>query len=160
MAPRNTDIRGKTLTQIGNDDWGQPYDDLPPSKQEVLRLRHKPLEAMAVNDLRLLINYGVGLPYTVPLAIEWLRRDPFVEGYHYPGDLLSVVFRTSAEFYTEHPDCWSQVLDIAKEAQATLDAADASNRPGRWLEDDFEVFLACKPATQKRKPKPRRRDSQ
>ena len=57
----------------------------------VHRLRKKPLAEFTVEDLRIMIGQGIGLPYLIPLAVAVLEREPLAEGDFYPGDLLSSV---------------------------------------------------------------------
>jgi hypothetical protein len=91
-----------TLTQLERDDWGPPpHDSFVVT--ECHRLRHVPLRDLTVENLRLLIGQGFSLPYTVPLALEHLSRDPMVSGDFYPGDLLKAVRGVPEEFWTQHP---------------------------------------------------------
>ena len=91
-----------TLTQIEKEDWGDPpYDSFLVT--ECHRLRHVPLRDLTVENLRLLIGQKISLPYTVPLALEHLLRDPMAEGDCYPGDLLKAVRDIGADFWKEHP---------------------------------------------------------
>jgi hypothetical protein len=80
-------IRDQTLQELEGRDWGPPTFDSH-VVTEVHRLRRVPLKRFRIEDFRLLIGQGVGLPYLVPMALEHLERHPFAEGDFYPGDLL------------------------------------------------------------------------
>jgi hypothetical protein len=58
-------------------------------------LRTKPIDELAVEDLRLMIQQQIGLQYLVPIALQNLRENPLAEGDLYPGDLLVAVLRVA-----------------------------------------------------------------
>jgi hypothetical protein len=93
---------GKTLTQLEGDDWGEPPDDSF-LVTECHRLRHVPVGNLSVENLRLLIGQSISLPFTVPLALEHLLRDPLASGDMYPGDLLKAVQGIPEDFWASHP---------------------------------------------------------
>jgi hypothetical protein len=103
--------RHLTLTQLENDDWGPPrYDSF--LVNECHRLRHVPLSDLTVENLRVLIGQGISLPYTVPLALEHLSKDPMVSGELYPGDLFKAVQGVSEDFWAQQPSlmtAWNAV---------------------------------------------------
>lgn len=68
------------------------------------QLRKKPLSEFEVEDLRIMIGQGFGLPYLLPMAIEVLRKDPLAEGDFYPGDLLLAVLRVPKGALDLKPD--------------------------------------------------------
>lgn len=96
MPPR---IDGtKSLDELDPPAWGEPAVD---SYLVVAchRLRQKPIGCFAVEDLRIMIGQGIGLPWLVPLALEVLERDPLAAGDLYPGDLLSTVLQIPEEYW-------------------------------------------------------------
>lgn len=103
--------RHMTLTQLERDDWGPAqYDSHVVT--ECHRLRNVPLRDLTVENLRMLVGQGIGLAYTVPLALERLAIDPMASGDFYPGDLLKAVSSVPAEFWAEHPAlaaAWQEV---------------------------------------------------
>jgi len=71
-----------------------------------------PLRDLTVENLRILIGQGISLPFTVPLALEHLSRDPMVSGNMYPGDLLKAVHRIADDFWAKHASlksAWEKV---------------------------------------------------
>ena len=117
-----------TLTQLEGDDWGPPQDDSVLVK-ECHRLRHVPLSDLTVENLRILIGQEISLPFTVPLALEHLSKDPMVSGDLYPGDLLEAVQRLTDDFWAQHPSLvtvWEKVR-----AHASLDSSPARRMPIR-----------------------------
>lgn len=81
----------------------------------VRALRRKPLAALTVEDLRLLIRQDVGLPYLLPLAVEVLRIDPLAEGDLYEGDLLAAVLTRRVEVWSRLPQVRREVHLIVAE---------------------------------------------
>ena len=95
--------RTKSLQELEGVNWGDAPD---PSYLHTTcyRLRRKPLADFTVENLRIMIGQGIGLPYLIPLALEKLAEDPFPSGDLYPGDLLHSVLRVSPRFWEAHPD--------------------------------------------------------
>ena len=71
--------RRKTLTELEGKDWGPPNFDSH-LVTTIHQVRHKPLEDFTVEDLRITIGQNIALQWLLPMAIERLRDDPFVEG--------------------------------------------------------------------------------
>ena len=82
---------------------------------KVLRLRKIPLNQFSVEDLRLMIGQNKGLEYLIPLSLDILKDDLFVEGDFYPGDLLQSVLKVSVSFWKEHKELWSNVHVLIKD---------------------------------------------
>lgn len=102
-----------TLTQIEQDDWGEPpYDSFLVA--ECHRLRNLPLRDLTVENLRLLIGQKISLPHTVPLALEHLLKDPMAEGDYGPGDLLKAVREIGDHFWEAHPSLATQWKNVRK----------------------------------------------
>lgn len=72
-------------------------------------LRRKPLGDFSVEDLRIMIGQGLGLPYLLPLALDVLEQDPWAEGDYYPGDLLASVLRVERGFWAQAPQLWARL---------------------------------------------------
>ncbi len=71
-----------------------------------------------MEDLRIMIGQGIGLPWLVPLAIERLQADPLVEGDYYPGDLLGSVLGIEPRFWRDHPELRAAVESIVRRSAA------------------------------------------
>ena len=67
-----------------------PPDEIQPQDGEVAgdshvaletrRLRRVPLKDLRIDDLRLLIGQGIGLPFLMPMAVAQLEAHPFAAG--------------------------------------------------------------------------------
>jgi hypothetical protein len=69
--------------------------------QTFYRLHDLPVCEMSLADIRFLIGQNSGLEYLVPLIIEELSKDIFVEVEYYPGDLLCSLLLINSE-----PNYW------------------------------------------------------
>ena len=107
-----------TIQQIENSDWGDPPADGSTLVRRCTELRRKPLAEFTVEDLRIMLGQGIGVPILLPLAIEILVADPLVEGDFYPGDLLGAVLRLPAP-------AWSVERQRLAAAVAAVDLDDA-----------------------------------
>lgn len=63
-------------------------------------LWHTPLNDFTVADLRLMIGQLIGLKFLVPIAVDCLLGNPYVEGDLYPGDLLACVLNVDPAWWT------------------------------------------------------------
>ena len=89
---------GKSIEELENDFWGEPTFKSGLVKN-VHRLRKKPTEQFSVEDLRLMIGQNIGTQYLMPRALGLLEQSPFVWGWHFPGELLSQVFRLPESYW-------------------------------------------------------------
>jgi hypothetical protein len=86
---RNIDLT-KTLDELDPPPWGDAeYQSSLVAACH--RLRGKPIGEFSVEDLRIMIGQGIGLPFLIPLAVEALEQDPLAEGDSSPGDLLGSI---------------------------------------------------------------------
>ncbi|MEH0822107.1 MULTISPECIES: contact-dependent growth inhibition system immunity protein [unclassified Micromonospora] len=82
-----------TVEQLEREVWPDPGPDATFLIKRCAELRRKPLAEFTVEDLRIMLGQGIGVPALLPRAVQVLLRDPLAEGDHYPGDLLSTVLR-------------------------------------------------------------------
>ncbi|MBW3624488.1 MAG: hypothetical protein KY468_13865 [Armatimonadetes bacterium] len=113
----------QTLEQIDGVDWGEPTF---PSRlvHECHRLRRVPLKEMTAGDLRLLIGQKIYPDILVPLAIELLQNDPWLEADYYEGDLLKAVLNLPNSFWIDYPDLKSSVDRVAQSALRVAEQQD------------------------------------
>ena len=94
-----------------------------------LALYEKPLKDFTVENLRVMIGQSIGLEFLIPLAIDLLQENPFVEGDYYPGDLLSAVVKVEPSFWQTHQDFYWSVSEIVAGLPSLMrDLTDAINR--------------------------------
>jgi hypothetical protein len=97
-----------------------------------------PLRQLGAPELRLLLSQGRGLPWTVPLALERLQREPLAAADYGPGDLLTALLAALADV---DPAGWGagwreRLARVAEGARAALpllpDARARARRAGTW----------------------------
>jgi len=80
-------MREKTLEELEGFVAGDaPFDSY--LVRTIFALRKKPIGEFTIEDLRITIGQGRGIPYLLPLALERLEADPLSSGDYYRGDLL------------------------------------------------------------------------
>ena len=116
-----------TLEQIEQRRWGDPPADSTRLIKTVYELRHKPLGAMDIEDLRLLLLQQESVDVLVPIALTRLEQNPLAEGDFYPGDLLTAVLKIPQAYWQQHPDqrIRASAVTTAVEALGNLDDHDA-----------------------------------
>lgn len=103
----------KTLQDLeGLDEDSQSFNSS--LVQTTGRLLKKPLKDLTPGDLRLLIGQRVGLKSLLPLAIEILEHDPFIESEYYPGDLLSAILTIEPSFWRNYPRLYQEVYSLTE----------------------------------------------
>ncbi len=119
--------RRKSLQELEQDDWGEPtYDSYLVTA--VHRLRRKPLAEFTVEDLRVMIGQGIGLPFLMPLAVERLEEEPLAAGDLHLGDLLRAVLRVGEPFWADHADSFQRVCKVVGRVNDMLPALDQTVR--------------------------------
>jgi hypothetical protein len=102
-------IHDKSISELEGWNWKDPIPSPDNSSSVVLRfyrLHRTPIKNLEVGDLRFLIGQNSALEYLVPLAIDQLRKDPFIEAEYYPGDLLWAMYLNNNDpnYSISHPD--------------------------------------------------------
>lgn len=78
-----------------------------------------PLRQLGAAELRLLLTQGRGLAWTVPLALERLRADPFAAADYGPGDLLGALLTVAPARWS--PAWTERLARVVQAARAHLD---------------------------------------
>jgi hypothetical protein len=105
------------LEKTHPDDRGEAPTRLVARCAELIKI---PLNEYSIEDLRLMIGQGLGLPYLIPLAIEKLTKDLFAEGDMYEGDLLANVLRIPSIFWKQNPKLWEKLNELIAESRETI----------------------------------------
>ena len=87
----------------------------------VRRLQGLPIRDYRIEDLRLMIGQGIGLPYLVPIALDVLESNPFAKGDYYPGDLLKMVTSVPHGFWSDHPSFRRRAAHVVRRALQGFD---------------------------------------
>jgi hypothetical protein len=71
---------------------------------KVHRLRTIQIEKLEPKDVRLLIGQNVGLRFLIPVALDILSDDIFIDTDFYNGDLLQNVLQVDKNFWNENKE--------------------------------------------------------
>lgn len=116
--------RQKSIENLEKQNFGNPSEAPTNMIKRCLELCKVPLDKFTVEDLRLMIGQGFSLRHLIPLAIEHLKTDIFVEGDLFPGDLLKNVLLVDTKFWTDHKQLWREINELIKNRRDGL----ASNK--------------------------------
>jgi hypothetical protein len=103
---KKTDL-SRSLEQLTGSNVGDPEDpENAPTEmvQHILRSWKKPLYELTDYEIGDLVIQHYGYPYVLDLVWPRLEADPLYQGCNYPGDILSLLIRASAEIWTDRPE--------------------------------------------------------
>ena len=112
--------RHKTIENLEKQNFGNPNEAPTNMVKRCLELCKVPLNQFTVEDLRLMIGQNFSLRHLIPLSIEHLKTDIFVEGDYYPGDLLKNVLSVDTKFWTDNKPLWNEVNELIKNKRHEL----------------------------------------
>ncbi|RDC65700.1 hypothetical protein AHMF7616_04330 [Adhaeribacter pallidiroseus] len=87
------------------------------------------MNQLSIEDLRILINQGIGLKYLLPLAIDKLKINILAEGDLFEGDLLEAIRKIKAEFWIEFSEHAEQINGLIARNAQMLAAKFLNNKP-------------------------------
>lgn len=112
--------RQKSLEILENQNWGDPAIAPTNLVKRCFELTKIPIDNFSLSDLRIMIGQKFGLPFLIPLALERLQANIFVEADFYEGDLLSSVLNIDTTFWDSNENYWKQLNDIIKHKRQKL----------------------------------------
>ncbi|CAL1519301.1 contact-dependent growth inhibition system immunity protein [Chitinophaga sp. MM2321] len=128
--------RYKSLEQLEHKSW-EPTTETEKDAvlvtglvKRCIALSKVPVIKLTASDLRVLIGQSFNPTYLVPLAIEKLKDDLFVEADLYRGDLLKNVLDVPAPFWEEHEDLHEDLKKMIKERAVEIETE--IDLPGYW----------------------------
>ena len=109
--------KSKSLQELVGVDEGDPESAPTNMVRRCMTLHRTPLEQWNADDCRLMLGQRFSPRYLVPLALEFLSKDPLEEGHMYPGALLGSVLRLPADFWIHEQELWYEVNEIVRELE-------------------------------------------
>ncbi|WP_421976709.1 contact-dependent growth inhibition system immunity protein [Roseivirga seohaensis] len=109
----------KALENLEKDYWADPTHESQLVKS-CHRLRKKPLKDFETEDLRIMIGQNIGLNYLMPLALDVLKDDIFVEGDLCAGDILKAVLTSDIEYWSVERDAFTKLQEVISENKTLL----------------------------------------
>ncbi|WP_350291391.1 contact-dependent growth inhibition system immunity protein [uncultured Croceitalea sp.] len=115
LAVSNNMNLDKTINQLQDIPIPRPPEYESHLVKRCFDLSNKKLKYFSPEDLRIMIGQNIGLDYLIPIAIEVLKKEPFIEADFYEGDLFLNVLKIDTAFWDENPELKKSVLNIFKE---------------------------------------------
>ena len=107
------------------------------------RLHNVPIKNYDLADLRFMIGQNTALEYLVPIAIEKLKENIFIEAEFYEGDLLCNVFGISdkSNYWANHPKEKQILIDLYENQKHRLKELDLDWDIKRKIKTYYAEFL-------------------
>jgi CDI immunity proteins len=111
--------RYATLEQLENDFWKENEHESS-LVERCHALRKVALNKFSIDDLRVMIGQEIGLKYLIPIALEKLEINLFVEGNYYEGDLLKQLLEINTDFWDENKEHYISFYDLIKDRRSDI----------------------------------------
>lgn len=121
-----------SLQELENSFWDDEVEYPSSLVAKCYELRKIPIRELTIENLRMLIGQKIGLPYTVPLALNFLFDNPFCSGDLYNGDLLQNILGIDAFFWKENPHLYSEISDLMACAEEQMRFFEEALYP-KWI---------------------------
>jgi hypothetical protein len=112
--------RKKSLEVLEKQNWGNPATATTDLVRHCIELRKIPVGDFSASDLRLMIGQRFTFQFLIPLALEKLTPNIFIETDFYEGDLLSNVLDIDTSFWNENKEHWKFLNNLIKEKRDKL----------------------------------------
>lgn len=114
----------KTINQLLDKPIPRPPDFESHLVKRCFDLANKKLAFFSPEDLRIMIGQNIGLDYLIPLALEVLNEEPFIEADFYEGDLLLNVLKVNKDFWENNSELKKYITSIFEESVVNFDELD------------------------------------
>lgn len=114
------DLLQKSLEELEQQNLGDPATAPTNLVKRCIELSKVPINTFTLSDLRLMIGQQIGLSFLIPIAIEKLQVNIFVEADYYEGDLLSNVLSVDIKFWKDNQRYWTQLNHLISDKKLEL----------------------------------------
>ena len=104
------------------------------------KLLIKPLSDYTIEDMRLMVGQNVGLEFLIPIVMEVLEKNIFVEGDYYEGDLLMVTLQSDSSFWLSNLALYHTLLLLFEQNIDNLFSLDTTDEIKSNLLGAYERF--------------------
>lgn len=120
-----------------------PGEDHSYVTQRFYELHNRPVSDLDLSDIRFLIGQNSGLKYLVPLAIEKLKENLFVEVEYYPGDLFCslLLINNEPNYWSEHSSYRQELITLYENQKKAISSLDITEENIKKIKDDYKGFL-------------------
>ena len=137
--------KNKSLNKLLDYNWkGDLPDEDNTSYEEYnyYKLIDKPLKKYDPSDIYFMIGQNTGLDYLIPMAIELLLKDIFLEAEDYCGDLLINVMKIKEEEWSKFKKEKKKLISLLKSNIKTIkDLEEEPKRTQKFLKKEITKFL-------------------
>lgn len=120
MTKLKNNWRYKSLESLENQNWGDSLDAPTDLVKRCIELSKIPIDDFTASDLRLMIGQKFGLSFLVPLALEKLQDNIFIEADFYEGDLLKNLLDIDISFWKHNKSYWTQLNNLLNDQRKQL----------------------------------------
>lgn len=115
MTKLITNWQKKSLEVLENHNWGDQSNAPTTLVKRCIELSKISVDKFTLSDLRIMIGQKFGLQFLIPLALEKIRDNIFVEAELYEGDLLENILRIDTSFWNDNRGHWTILNDLIKD---------------------------------------------
>jgi hypothetical protein len=110
----------KSLATLENKSWGNTFDAPTNLVKCCTELAKIPIADFSLSDLRVMIGQQFGLLFLIPVALEKLQANIFIETDFYEGDLLSSILNIGTSFWKSNEDYWTEINNLIRNKRQQL----------------------------------------
>jgi ribosome maturation protein Sdo1 len=112
--------RQKSLEVLENHNWGESANAPTNLVKRCIEISKVSVDTLTSGDLRVMIGQKFGLKYLIPLAIERLQCNIFIDAELYEGDLLESVLKIDSSFWDNNENYWTQLNELIKDRRQEI----------------------------------------
>ena len=136
----------KSLEEIEDNYWGEP-EFLSSLVINCHKNRKIPLKELTPDQIRLLLGQDIGTKYLLPLALNILKENPYIECTYYPCDLLLlIVERIDLKYWIEDKILYNEFnmiiemfnMNFEKENIERIKDLDEYDAEGEIIDDEIK----------------------
>jgi hypothetical protein len=138
-------VLSKSISELEKWKWkgAIPSESDSYTEYRFYTLHDKPISELDFSDIRFLITQNSGLEYLVPIAIEKLREDLFLETEYYPGDLFYslLLINNSPNYWETHPEEKDELIKLYGDQKQALGGLDLTDELIQKIKEGYKDFL-------------------
>lgn len=134
----------KSISEIEGWSWKSEIPDKDNSSFEeynFYKLHNKSIADYSLEDLHFMIIQGSGLTTLVPLAIDEIHKDLFVEAEDFPGDLLHSLMAIKKDFWSSNPELYKKLSKLVVANRDKIENFEAISDIKNLLNKTLNDFL-------------------
>jgi len=138
-------IINKSISELEKWKWNE---DIPRADDSFVirnfyRLHNIPITDYLLGDIRFMIGQNTGLEFLVPIALNELQKNIFIEADLYPGDLLCSLFLINEEpnYWQSHKKEKQELINFYNEQKNMLGTLEVSEDIKIKIKEAYKEFI-------------------